>query len=139
MSPRKSLLLLYLVTQSCPTLCGPMDCDRPDSSVLGDSPGKDTEVGCHILSQGIFPVQGSNSCFPHCRWILYHLCHRGSPRIQSGLLIPPPEDFLTQELNWGFLNSRWIHYQRRYQGIPINWPVNNSFIGKMFPLRFPNP
>ena len=22
--------------------------------------------------------------------------------------------FLTQELNWGLLNSRWIHYQMRY-------------------------
>ena len=27
-----------------------------------DSPGKNTEVGCHILLQGIFPTQGSNPC-----------------------------------------------------------------------------
>ena len=26
----------------------------------GDSPGKDTGVGCHTLLQGIFPTQGSN-------------------------------------------------------------------------------
>ena len=25
-----------------------------------DSPGKNTEVGCHALLQGIFPTQGSN-------------------------------------------------------------------------------
>ena len=25
-----------------------------------DSPGKNTEVGCHFLLQGIFPTQGSN-------------------------------------------------------------------------------
>ena len=25
-------------------------------------PGKDTEVGCHFLLQGIFPTQGSNPC-----------------------------------------------------------------------------
>ena len=29
---------------------------------LRDSPGKSTEVRCHILLQGIFPTQGSNLC-----------------------------------------------------------------------------
>ena len=43
---------LCLVTQSCPTLCDPMDCIPPDSSVHGDSPGKNTGVGCHFLLQG---------------------------------------------------------------------------------------
>ena len=28
--------------------------------------------------QGIFPTQGSNPGFPHCRRILYHLSHQGS-------------------------------------------------------------
>ena len=28
-----------------------------------DFPGKDTEVGCHFLLQGIFPTLGSNLCF----------------------------------------------------------------------------
>ena len=36
-----------------------MDCSPPGSSVLGDSPGKNTGVGCHALLQGIFPTQGS--------------------------------------------------------------------------------
>ena len=45
---------------SCPTLCNPMDCTPPGSSVHGDSPGKHTGVGCHALLQGIFPTQGSN-------------------------------------------------------------------------------
>ena len=31
-----------LVVQSCPTPCDPMDCSPPGSSVLGDSPGKNT-------------------------------------------------------------------------------------------------
>ena len=47
--------------QSCPTLCDPMDCSPPDSSVHGDSPGKNTGVACHALLQGIFPTQGLNS------------------------------------------------------------------------------
>ena len=48
-----------LVTQPCPTLCNPVDCSPPGSSVHGDSPGKNTGVGCHALLQGIFPNQGS--------------------------------------------------------------------------------
>ena len=32
--------------QSCPTLCNPMDCSLPGSSVHGYSPGKNTGVGC---------------------------------------------------------------------------------------------
>ena len=47
-----------LVAQSCLTLCHPMDCSSPGSSVHRDSPGKDTGVGCHALLQGIFPTQG---------------------------------------------------------------------------------
>ena len=41
--------VLCLVTQSCPTLCDPLDCSLPDSSVHGESPGKNTRVGCHAL------------------------------------------------------------------------------------------
>ena len=35
--------------QLCPTLCNPMDCSLPGSSVRGDSPGKNTGVSCHAL------------------------------------------------------------------------------------------
>ena len=44
--------LLWLVTQSCLTLCDPMDYSLSGSSVHGDSPGKNTGVGCHALLQG---------------------------------------------------------------------------------------
>ena len=73
--------VLCLVTQSCLTLWDPMDCSPPGSSVHGDSPGKNTGVGCHALLQGIFPTQGSNPGLLHCRWILSQLSHQGSPRI----------------------------------------------------------
>ena len=59
--------VLCLVTQSCLTLCDPIDCSPPGSSVPGDSPGKNTGVGCHALLQGIFSTQGSNSGSPHCK------------------------------------------------------------------------
>ena len=71
--------MLCLVSQSCRTLCYPMDCSPSGSSVHGDSIGKNTGVGCHALLQGIFPTQGSNPGLLYCRWILYHLRHQGSP------------------------------------------------------------
>ena len=67
-----------LVTQSCPSLCNPMDRSPPGSSVHGDSPGKNTGVGCHALLQRIFPTRGSNPGLPHFRQILYCLSHQGS-------------------------------------------------------------
>ena len=38
-----------LVAQSCSTLCNPMNFSLPGSSVHGDSPSKNNEVGCHAL------------------------------------------------------------------------------------------
>ena len=72
------IINMCLVTQSCPTLCNQMDCSPAGSSVHGDSPGKNTGVGCHALLQGIFPMQGLNPVLLHCRWILHHLSHRDS-------------------------------------------------------------
>ena len=82
-------LVLYLVTQSCPTLCDPMYCSLPSSSVHGDSPGKNTGVDCHALLQGIFSTQGYNPGLLCCGWILYHLSHQGSPRILEWVACPP--------------------------------------------------
>ena len=61
-------LVTVRVTQSRLTLCGPMDCSPPDSSVhgilqgkdTGVSPGKNPGVACHFLLQGMFPTQGLN-------------------------------------------------------------------------------
>ena len=50
-----------------------MDCSPPGSSVHGDSPGKNTGVGCHALLQGIFLTQRPNPSLLsllHCRQIL---------------------------------------------------------------------
>ena len=68
--------------QSCPTLCNPLDCSPPGSSVHGIFPGKSTGVACHFLHQGIFPTQDQThvsyvSCIS--RQILYHLSHQRSP------------------------------------------------------------
>ena len=71
-------LFCVLVPQSCLTLCDPVDCSLPGSSVHGIPPGKNTGVGCHFLLQGIFPTQGLNPGLWHCRQILYQLSHQGS-------------------------------------------------------------
>ena len=65
------------VTQSCSTLCNPMDCSLPGSSVHGIFQAS-TGVGCHFLLQGIFLIQGSNLGLLHCRQFLYPLSHQGS-------------------------------------------------------------
>ena len=64
---------------SCLTLCDPMDCSPPGSSLQGDSPSKNTGPGCHALLQGIFLNQGSN---PH----LLHFLHQ---QVGSLPLAPP--------------------------------------------------
>ena len=43
---------MCLVIQSSQTLCDLMDCHPSGSSTHGDSPGKNTEVGCRTLLQG---------------------------------------------------------------------------------------
>ena len=53
-------VLCYALPLSCVWLCNTMDLSLPGSSVHGESPGKNTGVGCHVLLQGIFPTQGSN-------------------------------------------------------------------------------
>ena len=100
------------VAQLCPTLCDPMDCSLPGSSVHGisrqgywsglpfpspgDLPDSGIEPGsptlqadalpsCHFLLQGIFPTQESNLGLPHCRQTLYHLSHHG--RLPNPLLM----------------------------------------------------
>ena len=37
--------------QSCPTLCDPIDDSPPGSAIPGDSPDKNTGVGCHFFLQ----------------------------------------------------------------------------------------
>ena len=65
-------------------------------SVVSDSfrPGQNTGVGSLSCPQGIFPIQGSNPDLLYCRWIFYHLSHKGSPTASS-------KDLLTWTLNLG--------------------------------------
>ena len=77
-----------------------MRCEGESCSVMPDSLrpnglqsqwnslGQNTGVGSLSLFQGIFPTQGSNPVLSHCRWILYQLSHKGSPRILEWVAYP---------------------------------------------------
>ena len=60
--------------QLCPTLCDPMDHSPRGSLCPWDSPGKNTEVGCHDLLQGIKPRS------PALQVDSLPLSHWGSPK-----------------------------------------------------------
>jgi len=47
-------------------------------------------VGSLSLLQRNFPTQGSNPGLLHCRWILYQLSHKKSPRILELVAYPFP-------------------------------------------------
>ena len=116
--------VLCLVSQSCPILCDPMDCSPQSSSVHGDSPGKNTGVGCHALLQGIFLTQGLNPGLPHCRWILYHLSHQGrvnntilclrervsiNKALETPRMMPGTWDLLSNCCYYPWLSGRFSH------------------------------
>ena len=92
--------VLCLVAQLCPTLCDPIDCSLPGSSVHGDPPGKNIVMGCHAILQGVFPTQVSPGK-PKNTGV-------GSISLLLGI-------FLTQESNQGLLHCIWILYQLSYQ------------------------
>ena len=103
-----------LVTQPCPTLCNPVDCSPPGSSVHGDSPGKNMECVAMPSSRG--------SSQPRDRTQVSCIAGDSLPSEPPGKLSLLPGIFLTQELNRGLLHGRQILHQLNHQGsthIPI--------------------
>ena len=58
-----------------------IESESENCSVSPTLHGHNTGVGSLHLLQGIFLIQELNPGLPHCRWILYQLSHKGSPRI----------------------------------------------------------
>ena len=79
-SPCAQRLSCWLVAQSFLTLCNPMDCSPPYSSVHGISQARIPGVGSHFLLQGIFPTQGWNLSLLHWQACSLPLSHERSPR-----------------------------------------------------------
>ena len=81
--------LLCLGAPSCLTLCDPLDCSSPGSSVHGDSPGQNTGLPC--LPPGDLPNPGIEP---------------GSPALQAGSLLAElpgkPQFWVTRHLYPGY-------------------------------------
>ena len=60
-----------------------MDYSLPGSSVHGDSSGRNTGVGCHLILQRVFLTQEWNQALLHCGWILSQLSYQESPYVSE--------------------------------------------------------
>ena len=74
--PRKEMISVETVTQSCLTLCDPMDFGPPGSSVHGILQARILKWVAISFSRGIFLTQGWNSGLLHCRQIIYRLSQK---------------------------------------------------------------
>ena len=70
---------LVKVPQLCPTLCDPMDCNLPGSSVHGILQARIPEWVAIPLS--LQPRDWTQVAYIEGEWILYQLSHQESPRI----------------------------------------------------------
>ena len=61
-----------LITQSCPTVCDPLDCSPQGSSVHGILQARILEWVAIFLLQGIFLTQGWSLHLLHCRWTPFY-------------------------------------------------------------------
>ena len=130
--------VLCLVSQSCPTLCDPMDCSPPGSSVHGDSLGKNTGVGLPCPPPGDLPNPGIKPRSPALQ------VSEPPGKLKNtgvGSLSLPQGIFPTQKSNQGLPHCQQILYQLSYRGRPEDsltrskmwefYRINNGF--------FPNP
>ena len=93
-----------------------MDCSLPGSSVHGILWARILVWVAMPFSRGIFPTQEGNPGLLHCRQILYHLRHQGSPRRTYILTIIN----LEEELEWGVL----------LVGERVNWLLSSESVVK---------
>ena len=100
-------------------LCNSMDCSPPGSSARGDSPGKNTGVGCCAPPPEDLPHPGIEPKSPALQADPSLSEPPGKPKNMGvGSLSILQGIFPTQELNQGLLHGRWILYQLSYQGSP---------------------
>ena len=108
-----------------------------------NSPGQNTGVGSRTLFQGLFPIQGTNPGLPPCRWILYQLSHKGSPRILEWIAYPffrgssQPSDRIGVSCIAGRLFTSWANREANSPG--QNTGVSSlSLLQRIFPIQGSN-
>ena len=124
-----------------------------------NSPGKNTEVSCHALLQGIFLTQGLNPGLPPCRQILYHLSHQKwsyALPVYSFLYLSPlfqTAGRLKQQVPGSGLSSQeavgaqWRQGQDRFMNVLLDFGpdihslglVQDAAGGYKVPSRVPSP
>ena len=98
------------VAQSCPTLCNPID-----YTVHGILQARKLEWVAFPFSRGS-SNPGIEPKSPTLQADSLTAEPQGKPKnTRVGSLSLPQRIFLTQELNWNLLHSRWMFYQLSYQ------------------------
>ena len=111
-------------TCACPTLCDPMDCSPPDSSLRGIS-WQEYWRGLPCLPLGDLPNPGIEPRSPSLQVDSLPTEPQGKPKnTGAGSRSFLQRIFLTQELNQGLLHCRQILYQLSYMGsLILNSPI----------------
>ena len=101
-----------LVPRQCPTLCNPMDCNPPGSSVHRILQARILEQVAIPFSWESLLTQGSNLSLLHCRWILYCLSHREALRPFSIPRSPLSRASLVAQMvkNPSAMRETWVQF-----------------------------
>ena len=113
-----------------------------------DSPGKNTEVGCHSLLQGIIPTQGSSPGLLHYTQMLYHMSHKGNKHqirsvAQSCLTLCDPMNRSTPgllvhhqlpEFTETHPSSQWCHPAISSSVVPFSSCLQSLPASESFPM-----
>ena len=104
----KSLSCLRLFVT--PWTIQPLEFSRPECWVLGSL----------SLLREFFPTQGSNPGLPYCRWILYQLSHKGSPRTLEWVAYP-----FSSQTSWP---RNWTRVSCIAGGFFTNWAIREELL-----------
>ena len=99
----QSVKVKVLVIQSCLTLCDPIGRQAPLPMEFS------RQEGCHSFLKGNIPTQELHPGLLHCRQILYHLSHMGSPC----------SVYTSIKLSWNQWMNQWVHPQWPSSGADI--------------------
>ena len=125
--------------QSCLTLCDPKDYSPSGSSVHGILQARMLEWVVIPFSRGIFPTQGSNPHLLHCRQILYHLSHQGSPSPLLDLFLFCLQTFSPKAVSSNSPSSSrsWLIPALLHEGVQ-GWRVGPTVINVWLPCLHPS-
>ena len=110
--------------QSCPTLCDPIDCSPPGSTIPGILQARILEWVASALPRGSSQPR-DHTHVSHCKLILYPLSHQGSWRILDRVAYPfsrgsfwprnrtrvswiAGEFFTMEALYWATMEVQWL-------------------------------